>query len=82
MPQPTPRSTSLKLRPFPGLLSPIGDGLGQVLDKGLKPVGHVVGQVGHPAGEVSNLQYNLYSEPNIVSTIAVGTQVDLYLSLK
>jgi len=40
-----------------GLLSPIGDGVGQVLDKGLKPIGHVVGQVGHPAGEaLSNVQ--------------------------
>ena len=34
-----------------GLLSPIGDGVGKVLETGLKPVGHVVGQVGNPAGE-------------------------------
>src|ERR1700761_7953901 len=34
-----------------GLLSPIGDPLGQVLDKGLKPVGYVLGKVGNPTGE-------------------------------
>jgi hypothetical protein len=34
-----------------GLLSPITDGVGQVLEKGLKPIGHVVGQVGNPSGE-------------------------------
>ena len=34
-----------------GLLSPIGDGVGQVLDKGLKPIGHITKQVGEPAGE-------------------------------
>ncbi|KAK3057446.1 hypothetical protein LTR09_001630 [Extremus antarcticus] len=39
------------------LLSPVGDGVGQVLDKGLKPVGYVVGQAAHPAGEaLSNVQ--------------------------
>ncbi|KAH9845637.1 hypothetical protein Tdes44962_MAKER06472 [Teratosphaeria destructans] len=34
-----------------GLLAPIGDTVGQVLDKGLRPVGHVTGQVGRPSGE-------------------------------
>ncbi|KXL48656.1 hypothetical protein M433DRAFT_2814 [Acidomyces richmondensis BFW] len=34
-----------------GLLSPIGDPLGQVLDKGLKPVGVLTGAIGRPSGE-------------------------------
>ena len=36
---------------FTGPLSIIGDPLGQVLDKGLKPIGQITGQVGKPAGE-------------------------------
>ena len=34
-----------------GLLSPVGDAVGQVLDKGLKPVGQITGQVGQPTGD-------------------------------
>ncbi|KAK3717469.1 hypothetical protein LTR37_005859 [Vermiconidia calcicola] len=34
-----------------GLLSPLGDPLGQVLDKGLKPIGHFTGQIAKPAGQ-------------------------------
>jgi len=34
-----------------GLLSPVGDALGQVLDKGLKPVGVLTGAIGRPSGE-------------------------------
>ena len=41
-----------------GLLSPIGDVAGQVLDKGLKPIGHFTGQIGNPAGEaLSNAEF-------------------------
>ncbi|TKA29549.1 hypothetical protein B0A50_03562 [Salinomyces thailandicus] len=36
-----------------GLLSVVGDPLGQVLDKGLKPLGSITGAVGKPAGEAS-----------------------------
>jgi hypothetical protein len=36
---------------MPGLLSPVGDVVGQVLDKGLSPLGHVVGSVGNPNGQ-------------------------------
>ncbi|KAK0945029.1 hypothetical protein LTR29_003376 [Friedmanniomyces endolithicus] len=34
-----------------GLLSPVGDIVGQVLDKGLSPIGHVTGAIGNPNGE-------------------------------
>ncbi|KAK4565838.1 hypothetical protein LTR86_003687 [Recurvomyces mirabilis] len=34
-----------------GLLSPIGDPLGHVPDKGLMPIGHVVGAVAKPNGQ-------------------------------
>jgi hypothetical protein len=34
-----------------GLLSPVGDAVGQVLDKGLKPIGQITKQVGEPSGE-------------------------------
>ncbi|TKA49324.1 hypothetical protein B0A55_13110 [Friedmanniomyces simplex] len=34
-----------------GLLSPAGDVVGQVLDKGLSPIGHVTGAIGIPNGE-------------------------------
>jgi len=48
-----------------GLLSVVGDPLGQVLDKTLKPtVGHVTGAVGKPTGEaaerVQNVTKNAY----------------------
>ncbi|KAK1056876.1 hypothetical protein LTR33_013783 [Friedmanniomyces endolithicus] len=33
------------------LLSPVGDIVGQVLDKGLSPIGHVTGAIGNPNGE-------------------------------
>lgn len=39
--------------------------MGQVLDKGLKPVGHVVGQVGHPTGEAL-----LRTENNVKDKVA------------
>ncbi|KAK5116148.1 hypothetical protein LTR62_008474 [Meristemomyces frigidus] len=35
----------------PGLLSPLGDPLGLVLNKALLPLGHVVGAVGKPNGD-------------------------------
>ncbi|KAM0723458.1 hypothetical protein Q7P37_000444 [Cladosporium fusiforme] len=42
-----------------GPLSVIGDPLGQVLDKTLKPtVGHVTGAVGRPAGDASERVVN------------------------
>ncbi|KAK3075768.1 hypothetical protein LTR53_000593 [Teratosphaeriaceae sp. CCFEE 6253] len=34
-----------------GLLSPIADPIGAVLQKGLSPVGHVTGAIGVPTGE-------------------------------
>lgn len=34
-----------------GPLSVVGDPVGQVLDKGLSPIGHVTGQVGKPSGQ-------------------------------
>ncbi|KAI7201066.1 hypothetical protein D0869_01384 [Hortaea werneckii] len=36
-----------------GLLSAVGDPLGQVLDKGLRPIGQVTGAIGRPSGEAA-----------------------------
>ncbi|KAI7085621.1 hypothetical protein KC356_g5717 [Hortaea werneckii] len=36
-----------------GLLSAVGDPLGQVLDKGLRPVGQVTGAIGRPSGDAA-----------------------------
>ena len=46
-----------------GLLSPAGDAVGQVLDKGLKPIGHFTKQVGEPAGEaLQNVEKQVMKE--------------------
>jgi hypothetical protein len=53
----TGRGEGTRLTSFTGPLSVIGDPVGQVADKALKPVGHLTGQVGQPAGEaLSNVE--------------------------